>query len=125
MPYATKEKVKEYNKKYHIRTWQARKEKHRILKARRRLQLAVWLRTYKKNLSCVTCNENHPACLDFHHLDKTTKEGTVSNMISEGYSIELVQKEIDKCIILCKNCHAKEHYDQNQSDNTSQNTLAE
>lgn len=110
MPYSDKEKAREYNKTYHLRTWLERKAKHKKKKQQRRIELSSWLKDYKLHLVCLHCMENHPACLDFHHLDASQKEGTIGNMISEGYSIRRIQNEISKCIILCKNCHAKEHF---------------
>ena len=70
----------------------------------------IWLKEYKKNLQCINCSENHIACLDFHHINKNNKESSVSNMVGIGNSVETIMKEIEKCIVLCKNCHAKIHY---------------
>ena len=61
-------------------------------------------------LKCEMCGENHPACLDFHHKDKKDKSFNVAIMASSGYSIEKIKEEIAKCIVLCSNCHRKEHY---------------
>jgi len=108
MPFANKEKAKEYHKKYHLKTWSNRKNRHLQLKTIRRAKLSAWLKQYKHNLACIDCKESHPACLDFHHLNE--KNNTIANMISEGYAIKSIQAEISKCIILCRNCHAKRHY---------------
>ena len=51
------------------------------------------------------CGEDDLNCLDFHHLQK--KKHTVSNMSS--YSIETVKTEMNKCCVLCSNCHRKLH----------------
>ncbi len=114
MPYANREKALEYYRKYHLKNWGKRKVKHQEWKRKRRAKLAEWLRTYKKNLSCIRCKEDHPACIDFHHLNAHEKEGTIANMISEGYSIKTITGEIKKCVVLCKNCHAKEHFELNR-----------
>jgi len=79
---------------------------------RKRTNLRKWFEEYKKTLSCIKCGENHPACLDFHHIDSTTKEHTISLMIGGTYSIDTVMREIEKCDILCANCHRKLHYDE-------------
>ncbi len=44
------------------------------------------------------------AALEFHHRDPATKEFSIS---SGGYtrSWERVKKELDKCDLLCANCH--------------------
>ena len=110
MPYKDKEKERKYQQEYHLRTWGKRKIRHKELRSIRRRVLATWLRGYKKNLQCILCNENHPACLDFHHKNRDDKDSSVANMVSEGYSTESIMKEIGKCIVLCRNCHAKTHY---------------
>lgn len=69
----------------------------------------AWLREYKATLKCERCGENHPAALQFHHPDPSAKEGNIANRNSR-WSIERVMKEIAKCIVLCANCHAKEHW---------------
>lgn len=64
-------------------------------------------KAYKSTLVCTNCGENHPACLEFHHIDPSTKEGLVAKMIHTRLKLE---KELKKCIVLCSNCHRKLHY---------------
>ena len=59
-----------------------------------------------KRQGCSRRSEKHSACIDFHHT--RGKDLIVSKMWS--YSLERVKQEIDKCILLCANCHRKEHY---------------
>lgn len=66
----------------------------------------------KLQLKCQKCEENHISCLDFHHLDPKEKEGNISSMVK--YSLKKIKKEIEKCIILCSNCHRKLHWDNNR-----------
>lgn len=70
-----------------------------------------WYFTFKKTLKCTECNENHPACLDFHHINKKEKIDAVAN-IAKKNDIKLLKDEILKCIVLCGNCHRKLHYNQ-------------
>lgn len=70
-----------------------------------------WFREYKRSLNCCRCDEKHIATLQFHHLNPKEKEYSVSHMPSNGCSKNKILKEISKCIVLCANCHAKEHYD--------------
>ena len=64
-------------------------------------------------LACTQCGEDHPAVLDFHHTDPTTKEFTVSKMMGK-YSRRRIEKEITKCVVLCSNCHRKHHWVERQ-----------
>lgn len=58
---------------------------------------------------CVNCKYNKcPAALQFHHMDPTQKDFSISKSgISRAW--ERIQAELDKCILLCANCHAEEH----------------
>ena len=68
---------------------------------------------YKATLKCTNCDESRHWVLDFHHTGDD-KEYSVANLVREGYSFNRVKKEIDKCIPLCRNCHADLHYQQRQ-----------
>ena len=74
-----------------------------------------FLSEIKDKLKCSECFEDHPAVLDFHHIDPIYKEKNVSRMIYDGVSIKNIEKEIDKCIVLCSNCHRKLHWNERNS----------
>ena len=86
----------------------------------RRHKIRKWYNDYKAILCCSRCPENHIACIDFHHTDDN-KEGTISLMVSSGATIERLQAEIAKCIVLCSNCHRKLHHIQKQLDTQPEN----
>lgn len=44
--------------------------------------------------------------LHFHHLDPTKKDFTISG---KSWSFERLKKEVDKCILVCSNCHCEIH----------------
>ncbi len=46
---------------------------------------------------------------DFHHKDADTKEAGITASLSNYRSWEMVQAELDKCILLCANCHRIQH----------------
>jgi hypothetical protein len=54
---------------------------------------------------CTKCGESDPRVLEFHH--RGGKDMEVSYMVSAGYSVERIQGEIEKCDVLCANCHRK------------------
>lgn len=104
-----REKNKELiNKKkrewYKLNSKKVQKEVHD-----RRTKLREWLNEFKSTKECTLCGEKHIACLDFHHTNPEEKEIDPSQMISNGWSKERMIKELDKCIILCANCHRKMH----------------
>ena len=69
----------------------------------------VWIRNIKSSLKCKICGEDHPSCLDFHHLDPNEKDGSISNMTTRSASKAKILDEVSKCIVLCSNCHRKFH----------------
>ena len=75
--------------------------------------MEAWFRRYKETLSCEVCGENHPACLDFHHIDPSLKKFSVSAK-RDRPSLKQLQEEIAKCQVLCANFHRKEHYRQKE-----------
>ena len=71
-----------------------------------------WLNKYKLTLKCEKCEENHPGVLDFHHNNPSLKEREVTTIVSRNWSLDRIKKEIEKCMILCSNCHRKLHWDE-------------
>ena len=62
-----------------------------------------------KGGKCVKCDYNKcNAALDFHHIDPSQKD---FNIAAKGYtrSWNKVKAELDKCILLCANCHREIH----------------
>lgn len=51
-----------------------------------------------------TCN----SALDFHHLNPKEKDFGIAESSRVAFTEEL-KKELDKCILVCKNCHAEIH----------------
>ena len=99
------EKVRAYE-----RDWNA---EHRVEKS---AYLLKWQRSNKDLViehlggKCAHCgiefNGINRAIFDCHHIDPNTKDREVSRKspMSEGF-----WGEVDKCILLCKNCHAMVH----------------
>ena len=106
MPRSDAQKNKEYQAKWYYKNRQIQMERTKKLKKDK----TIWLAEYKKNLLCSQCGENHPACLEFHHVDRTKKDFALSTAANRGYSMEKIKMEIEKCIILCSNCHRKFHW---------------
>lgn len=69
---------------------------------------------YKNTKSCVKCGyDNNYKSLDFHHID--SKKYEISDLVTKGNkfiaaNLEDIENELDKCIVLCANCHRSEHF---------------
>jgi predicted HNH restriction endonuclease len=62
------------------------------------------------------CGESRPWCLDFHHINPKDKEENLSRMTSHQRKKEDINKEIEKCVVLCANCHRDFHYLQTKNN---------
>ena len=91
MPYNSKEKLYEAQKRHRIRVRQ------KVLE-------------FLSSKECVDCGEKDPIVLDFDHSGSKEKFKDVSRMLSGHYSWESVLKEIRKCEIRCANCHRRKTY---------------
>ena len=59
---------------------------------------------------CVKCGyKKYIGALDFHHKDPNKKDFGISNTPTLRLS-DIVKNELDKCVLLCSNCHRYEHH---------------
>jgi hypothetical protein len=62
----------------------------------------------KKIGKCEVCgyfNKDFLSVLQFDHLDPTTKNNTISQMVRDSYPLAEIEQEIKKCRMICANCH--------------------
>lgn len=57
--------------------------------------------------SCLDCGESDPIVLEFHHRDPKDKVMCISHMAWQTYSQKKILEEIEKCDVLCSNCHKR------------------
>lgn len=102
------EQVKQWNRTY----YEKNKEKRRAQYNQWRADTRSWFHELKKEMCCSNCGFDHVAALQFHHTDPLEKEYTIAEMIGKGCAKKKILSEIEKCVVLCANCHAVEHYNQ-------------
>lgn len=61
---------------------------------------------------CSKCDQKHPAALCFHHVDPSVKSFNVDSRVFGNTKWEKIEKELDKCVLLCLNCHQILHYNE-------------
>jgi hypothetical protein len=94
---ASQKRWYEKNKQRHVANVMLRKAA--IVK-----EVTAAVRKIKEETPCTDCGNNFPYyVMDFDHL--SDKEYELSLMITQGYGMEKVQREIDKCELVCSNCH--------------------
>ena len=80
------------------------KKKRRDYKIKRRNVVRNLLFNYLKDNPCVDCGETNFILLQFDHI-KGNKIANVSDMIQCGLAWGVILAEIDKCEVVCSNCH--------------------
>ena len=79
---------------------------------KKELEKSYYKRTKEKLIEykggkCQVCGYNKCAsALEFHHLDPSQKDFTISGGTK---SFESLKPEVDKCILVCANCHREIH----------------
>ena len=70
-----------------------------------------------KGGKCSVCGyDKCLGALEFHHTGE--KSFTIGNR--KGAPIEVLKKEADKCILLCRNCHSERHAEMHVNTNERQ-----
>ena len=102
--------VKYYQNKY----YKENKDKFVSKMMIRKKTLNKFIVDIKIKSGCKVCGENHIATLDFHHRNPEDKKLDITRAVANGWGIKRLQKEIDKCDVLCSNCHRKLHWKERQ-----------
>lgn len=68
-----------------------------------------------KGGKCEKCGyDKCEGALQFHHINPNEKEFTIANInFGEQFNMDTLLAEVDKCMLLCANCHAEIHYKEN------------
>lgn len=54
------------------------------------------------------CGESRLPCLDYHHKDPSNKQYRIAVMVKK-HSLTAIDTEINKCMLICANCHRMIH----------------
>lgn len=91
-------KFREGNKEYSNALSNAHKRNNKAISRKFLLEI--------KSNPCFDCNKTYPPyAMDFDHRDGSLKSKNVGRLIQEGYSLKTIKKEIEKCDLVCTNCH--------------------
>lgn len=74
----------------------------------------MFLRAYKAERGCAHCGEKDAIVLQFHHPDPELKHPNLKQR-SKGNTFTCLSwadlaAEVDKCVVLCANCHIREEF---------------
>ena len=59
-----------------------------------------------KDKPCADCGKKYPPyVMDFDHRERNDKISEIAHMAGRNWSFEKIKKEIEKCDLVCANCH--------------------
>jgi hypothetical protein len=91
------------NKEHHIKVIAERNRKYKK-------ETDDYIRELKTATKCADCNKNyHWFQMDFDHV-KGKKDRAVSVMVGQKVSLKKIKAEIEKCELVCANCHRLRTY---------------
>jgi len=83
------------------------------LRSKRKAEIRKSINSIKREMKCEICGFEDPRALHFHHKNPKKKKKEIGNLASSGYNLKAIKKEIEKCVVLCANCHAIKHNKRN------------
>ena len=88
------------------------KNKERYKKVARKRDIALKLFITKlKDKPCTDCKKKYPPyVMDFDHINKDNKIANVSYLKRHRVAFDKILKEVDKCELVCANCHRIRSY---------------
>lgn len=93
------------------RTYYQQNRTHHISVIRRRTlaQKAAsiaFITQYLNAHPCVDCGASDVRVLDFDHRPDCDKRDGVMQLVRNGFGLSIIEDEIRKCEVRCRNCHA-------------------
>ena len=83
------------------------REMVKIATTKLKLKRHTFIVEYLSNHPCEDCGEKDPLVLEFDHLDPTTKLYSISKILATIRPMPILLEEMEKCRILCSNCHQR------------------
>ena len=108
MPYKDINKRREHHKKYMKEVWYPKnRSKHIGYQTAIKKRIHQYIRDFKNTSKCVDCGfvgSKCPDVLDFDHV-RDLKKFNISEFKHHTNSLKRVKEEIEKCDVVCANCH--------------------
>ena len=118
VPYRDAEDKRKHNRRYQPGYYRANKDKIKERARHRRRELRKWFDQYRRDCNCSMCGlsgADMPWALEFHHREPAEKEEVVSWLVAQGYGKSRILREIEKCDVVCANCHRRHHWEEAQA----------
>jgi hypothetical protein len=97
----------EYLHDHYLKNTALYKKRRRESGRRYFLRDRAYVIEYLRSHPCVDCGEDDPVVLEFDHIDRTTKDTEIGNLVRWGCSLLRLSREISKCTVRCAHCHRR------------------
>lgn len=94
---------REYDREYWENNKHERSEIKNKQQKKNRSSKRKYIINFLKKSKCADCPISDWRVLEFDHRDRENKSFNIADAVN--YSIERIQLEIDKCDVVCANCH--------------------
>ena len=114
MPYKSKDKQREFQTEHYYKHHKHYRKLQNTARTKRRQKSKLALIKYKGD-KCEHCKVSFPChgVYEFHHTDPNEKDFSISDALDRNIGVlsnhKKILKELDKCLMLCANCHRIEH----------------
>lgn len=106
MPYKDIKKRREAHKRYYSKNLEKYLEKN----LKRKMMLLAFINSLKDK-PCYDCGVSYPPyVMDFDHKNENDKIDSLARLARNGFSKEKLLIEVEKCDLVCANCHRERTY---------------
>ncbi len=95
-----------FNKAYYKRHGEKHRETVRQSRITRKVAAREYINEYLSTHPCIDCGESDLVVLQFHHVSGK-KRDAVANLARGNHSLDRIKREVNKCVVLCANCHQR------------------
>lgn len=107
MPFKDKAKQLEAQRRHYARNSETIKAKVLAINRELKRRNKEFIDNIKTSNPCEDCGVFYPSyVMQFDHI-VDGKRDSIANMVRQGVSLATLQAEIDKCELVCANCHAE------------------
>lgn len=107
--YEAIKKYEEEHKENRAKIYKKYRSKHKLDRQLNKVKAIIY-KGGKCSICGVSYNGENGSIFDFHHTDTNTKDFSVSKKLIQPSLTQEVMSELDKCILVCSNCHRQIHY---------------
>jgi hypothetical protein len=96
---------REYKKERLISDPESVRVARRLARNRSKERKKTYVNEIKAEKGCFSCGIKVVEVLQFHHIDPSEKLSNLSSLVKGNASWDSIKREVEKCSVVCANCH--------------------